>query len=465
MVRGMTARSARRVLARAAAAVVFAALAPSVQALGLLEAYDAALTNDPAYNAARKELEAGEQNRVIGRSYLLPKLSASYSNSRNWLTNTEFSNGKKFASDSRYSSYNGSIVLRQPLFDWEAISRYRYGSAIADASEATFDSRSQEILVRVLLAYTETLFTLDQLTLAVAQKRAYDEQLVANRRLLENGEGTRTDLLETEARAQIADADLINARDEFDNAAQALQALTGIPVTPQEGLVSLPDDFKPVRHNTERLDDWLQRARDLNPELISGRHSLEAARQQTQIQRAGHLPRVNLVGSIGQSESDTVNALNRRYETKAVGIEVAIPLYAGGMVQGSTRQAYANYERAQFELQDRTNQVMLEVRKQYNLYASSMARIGALERAVESATLLITATRKSVAGGLRTNVDVLNAERQMYESRRDLSRARYQFLQASMQLKYAAGTLTQNDMIDMATLFRVPRVGDEIPAR
>ncbi|AQV96493.1 type I secretion protein TolC [Cupriavidus necator] len=446
-------RPARRALALAIG--IAACLASPAHALGLLEAYESALSNDSLYQAAIKEHEAGVLNRTIGRSYLLPTVSASYSDYKNWLHQTDLT--RNLSGDIRYRSYGGQVGLRQSLFNYEAISRYRYGKALANASDATFDGKSKEVLVRVLSAYTDTLFALDQLALAMAQKRAYDEQLVANRRLLEKGEGTRTDVLETEARAQVADADLVSARDTYDNAAHALEAIIGQPVRADYPIDGLPYVFPSPKGSGETLDAWLERAQAQNDVLISARHSLEATRQQVEIQRSGYLPRVDLVASIGQNQSNTINSIDQRYRSKAVGVELTIPLYSGGQVKGSTDQAWANYERARFELDDKTKQVLLEVRKQYNLYEGSVSRIGALRRAVESATLLITATRKSVAGGLRTNVDVLNAERQMYESRRDLARARYQQLQADMQLKYAAGTLTRDDMLDMAARFNEPK--------
>ncbi|MDF3886707.1 TolC family outer membrane protein [Cupriavidus basilensis] len=431
---------------------------PAAHALGLIEAYEAALAHDPVYAAAIKENEAGQLNRTIGRAYLLPTLSANYADYRNWLRQTYLNTRiGDVSQDQRYRSFGGAIALRQPLVNYEGIARYRYGRALAAASTATFSGKSKDVLVRVLSAYTETLFALDQLTLASAQKRAYDLQLSANRKLLEKGEGTRTDVLETHARSDIADADLISARDAFDNAAHALEAITGIPFDEMQGIDGLSEDFRPYQPQAERLADWRELAMTQNDDLVSARHSVEAARQQAEIQRAGFLPRVDLVASLGQNQSNTVNTINQRYATKAVGIEVTIPIFSGGLVKGSMDQAFANYERAQFDLDDRTNRVMLEVRKQFNLHEGSIGRIAALQRAVESASFLIASTRKSVAGGLRTNVDVLNAERQMYESRRDLARARYQYLLASVQLKYAAGTLMPTDIVALAEQFNAPK--------
>lgn len=189
---------------------------------------------------------------------------------------------------------------------------------------------------------------------------------------------------------------------------------------------------------------------------IAERQSVEAARQQLKIVQAGFYPRVDLVANIGKNQSDTFDTIGQRYASKSVGIEVTIPLYSGGMVKASSEQANANYARMQFELQDKTDKVLLDVRKQYNLCVSSLTRIAALQSAVESATLLITATHKSVQAGLRTNVDVLSAEQQLYQAKRDLSRARYQYLLADLQLRHAAGILTAQDLYQMAQWFEPP---------
>jgi protease secretion system outer membrane protein len=165
--------------------------------------------------------------------------------------------------------------------------------------------------------------------------------------------------------------------------------------------------------------------------------------------------------NLGKSQSSTLDTIGQRYLTKSIGVEISIPLYSGGLVRASSEQASANYERTQFELQDKTDNVLLDVRKQYNLCVSSLARIDALQSAVASATALITATQTSVQGGMRTNLDVLTAEQQLYQAKRDLARARYQYLLANLRLEHAAGILTAEDLYTMARWF-VPPHG-EIP--
>ncbi|MDH6147171.1 MULTISPECIES: TolC family outer membrane protein [Paraburkholderia] len=432
-----------------------ALIAPrAAHALGLADVYEAALGHDPVFAGAAKQKEADDANVAIGRSYLLPNLSANYSNYRDATGTTTLGQG---TDQQTYHAYSEGVSLRQSLINFEGIARYRYGKATALAGDATFDDRKQELLVRVLAAYTDTVFAQEQLALAIAQKKAFDEQFAGNEAMFRNGEGTRTDILETKSKAELAQADVADARDNVDNAAHMLEAITGLPASLDvAGLDRLKDSYQPTLPSPPSFDEWRDIALENNAQLIAERHSVEAAQQQVKVVRAGFYPRVDLVASIGKSQSSTVYSIGQRYLTKSVGVEITIPLYSGGLVQASSQQAQANYERAQFELQDKTNNVLLDLRKQYNLCVSSLTRIDALRGAVDSATLQITATRKSVQAGMRTNLDVLTATEQLYQSKRDLARARFQYLQADLQLKRAAGILTPQDLYEMAQWFMPP---------
>jgi len=452
----MPARPRLRSICVAVSIGVALGAANPAHAFGLSDAYEAALGHDPVYAGAMKERDAGDANVAIGRSYLLPTLSANYANSRNTNATTLLGPGGS-SSTTAYQAYTEQVSLRQPLLNYEGIARYRYGKAQALASDATFADRGEDLLVRVLGAYTDTLFALDQVALASAQKTTLEEQLAANGAMFDNGQGTRVDILETRAKAALADADLADARDNLDNAAHTLETVAGLPIALDvQGLDRLSDDYRPTMMSPGSFEQWRDIALDSNAELIAERHSVEAARQQVEIVHAGFLPRVDLVASVGKNQSDTAYTIGQRYLTKSIGIEVTIPLYSGGLVKASSEQASANYERMQFELQDKTNKVLLDVRKQYNVCLSSLTRIDALQRAIESATLLITATRKSAQVGVRTNLDVLTAEEQLYQSKRDLARARYQYLLADLQLKHAAGILSAADLYDMAKWFVPP---------
>jgi protease secretion system outer membrane protein len=452
-----TTRTAPRLRAIALAISLGTALvAPqAANALGLADAYEAALGHDPAFAAAAKQKEADDANVAIGRSYLLPNVSANYSKYRNVTDTTVFGAppDREF-SHQVYGAYSEGLSLRQSLINFEAVARYRYGKATALAGDATFDDRKQELLVRVLAAYTDTVFAEEQLLLATAQKKAFDEQFAGNVAMFSNGEGTRTDILETKSKAELAQADVADARDNVDNAAHSLEALTGLPASLDiAGLDRLKDTYRPALPTPISFDEWREIALENNAQLISERHSVEAAEQQVKVVRGGFYPRVDLVANLGKNQSNTVDIIGQRYLTKSIGVEITIPLYSGGLVQASSQQAQANYERAQFELQDKTDKVLLDLRKQYNVCVSSLTRIDALTSAVESATLQITATRKSVQAGMRTNLDVLTATQQLYQAKRDLARTRYQYLLAELQLKRAAGILTPEDLFGIAQWF------------
>jgi outer membrane protein, protease secretion system len=448
-----------RALHARAALILIVTVAAFVQprhaeALGLVDAYEAALGHDPIFAQAQKQKEADDANRGIGRSYLLPSLSASDSESRQKTNTTNFGQGQTFGTSNVYKAYSREVDLRQPLLNFESISRYRYGKALALQGDATFDDRKEDLLVRVLTAYTDTVFAQEQLSLALAHKKTLDEQLSANQAMFQNGQGTRTDILETVSKSELAEADISDARDSLDNFAHALEVLTGLPTSLDvAGLDRLKDSYTPAMPSPVSFDQWRDIAVESNATLIAERHAVEAAHQQLNIVRAGFMPHVDLVASVGQNQSNTVDVIGQRFLTKTVGVQLTIPLFSGGLVQASSRQAHANYERMQFELQEKTDKVLLELRKQFNTCVSSMRRIDALKSAVDSATLLIEATQKGIQAGQRTNLDLLTAQEQLYQAKRDLTRARYQYLLANLQLKYAAGILTAQDLYQMAQWF------------
>lgn len=425
----------------------------SVQALGLLDAYDLALRNDPTFQAAIQEREAGEENRVIGRAGLLPNLSWSYNNSRNESEVTQSTAVGNVTSDRDYRSYASTLTLQQPLLDYEAYARYRQGSAQALFADERFRGKSQELAVRVLSAYSQALLAQERIELSRAQKRAYVERLQLNERLLKGGEGTRTDVLETQARLSLAQAEEIESLDTQDAALRELEAIVGQPLQIEE-LAPLTRQFDIPPLEPNRFETWREMAMTNNPELKSQHHALDVAEYEVERKRAGHLPKVSLYASSRQTSSDSESSYNQKYDTNSVGIQVSLPLFAGGSVSASTRQAANQLSQAQYELDAQTAKTLIELRKQFNLNTSGAAKVRAYEMAVGSATALVTATRKSVTGGERVNLDVLDAEQQLFTARRDLADARHAYLLARIQLKYFAGLLSEQDLRALAGYFQ-----------
>ena len=424
---------------------------PPAWGLGLLPAYEAALVNDPTYRAALRENEAGQQARVLGRASLLPVISASYSKNRNFADITTNTPGFPERSDARhYNSQSAALQLRQPLIHPEGQARFRQGIAQTQASDAQFRTRSQEVIVRLVGLYAPAQYAEDQLALATAQRDAYAEQGKSNERLFQRGEGTRTDVLETQAKLDLAEAQLLEARDNLQNAREALAAMVGQRITT---LDPLSDQFRVRPMEPVNIDTWQELALNNNPGISAQRSAVEIAREEINKNRAGHSPRLDLVASVAKNESDTINTLNQSANTRSIGVQLNIPLYSGGSVTAATTQAVANFEKARANLDGQTSDVLVELRKQYNLTFSSAARIDAARKALDSATVLVEATQKSVQGGQRTNVDVLNARQQVFEARRELVLQRYNYLLGYLRLRFAAGVLSVSDLRDVAGYF------------
>lgn len=417
----------------------------SAQALDLGDAYALALRNDPTWQGSIAEREAGLENRAIGRAGLLPKLSYRYNRARNDSEVTQRSQFGDVTTQRDYRSYSSTLTLEQPLFDYAAWSDYRRGVAQAALADERYRGRGQELMVRLFGAYSEALFANEQIALAQAQRRTFAEQLTLNERLVKGGEGTRTDVLETQARYELAQAQEIEAGDNLDAALRALQAIIGEPVEVDD-LAPMTGDFRVQPLTPARFEPWRDLAVARNAELASQRHGLEVAEQNIERQRAGHLPSLSAYASKGISSSSSESSYNQRYDTDSIGVQLNVPLFAGGGVSASVRQARAQRDAAGFELDAQLRDTINQLRRQFNLCASGTAKIRAYDLAVKAATALVQATRKSVQGGERVNLDVLDAEQQLFGARRDLAQARHEYLRAWLQLRYLAGVLEAGDL-------------------
>ena len=213
-----------------------------------------------------------------------------------------------------------------------------------------------------------------------------------------------------------------------------------------EDLAPLQASFAQFALQPAAYQAWHELALANNPQLASGRQALEVARFEVQRNRAGHLPRVTAYATSRRTQSDNSNTYDQRYDTNTIGVEVSMPLFAGGAVSASTRQASRTLEQAEYELEGQTRTTLIELRRQYNACVSGAARLRAYGRALSSAQALVQSTRQSVLGGERVNLDVLNAEQQLATTRRDLAQARYDYLLAWVKLHYAAGTLREEHL-------------------
>ncbi len=420
-------------------------------ALNLTQAYDDALQNDPTYRAAMYDNKAGQQDKAIGLSKLLPNVSAFYTT--NWNRAEIATVGVVPPQPTIYPSYEGTnfiLQLRQPLFNLESLAYYYQGIAQTEYSNAQLSVSGQDLIIRLVGAYADAQLAEEQLTLAIAQRDTYAEQREMNNHKFAKGEGTVTDELETQAKYDLSEAQVLEARDNLANTRNALAAIVGQEVNQ---LQPLSDHFQVLPMQPESIEQWKEIALAHNAEIIAGRDALEAAHQEVNKTRAGYAPRLDLVASMNKNTSGSIYTYNENMNYNAVGIEINIPIYSGGYVSATTDQAEANHEKVQAQLDAKISEVMLELHKQYSLALSSVLRIGALERSVKSAQLLVEATKQSIKGGERTNVDLLNAQQGLYQARLDLAKARYEYLLAYLKLRKAAGTLSRSDVRFVTNFF------------
>ena len=316
---------------------------------------------------------------------------------------------------------------------------------------AQFDSQKQEVIFRVVNAYLDVLFKRDLLELARVEHELYVEQRKVNDRMFDKGEGTRTDMLETQARLDVSEAQMLEAEDSLSLSRANLGAIVGAEVDSVDDLVP---EFRVRPGDGQSFEYWKGVAIDTNPDIKTLTYGVEIADQEVRKAYAGHAPRVDAVGTYGKTASDSINTFNQDQKIRSIGIQVNIPFYSGGQTSAAARQAVANREKAKADLQAQTDKVLLELRKDYSVLASSVKRVDALLKSVGSSETLIKATEQSIKGGVRINLDALNAKQQLYTTKRDLAQARYNYLLTSLRMRASVGTLDETDVREMAANFR-----------
>jgi outer membrane protein, protease secretion system len=406
--------------------------------LTLSQAYRAAMEQDATIRAARAATDARRERLPQARSQLLPNVSATLTRNKNHLdSTTPGAGGLPVNDEQRYTSSNRALTIRQPIFRPYQIADYRQAKAqVADAN-AVLDKETQNVAVRVATAYLEALLAQDQLALVRTQKATYTTLLDAARKRFSAGAGVRTDIDDAQAKLDLTTAQELEARQNVDYTRRALQVLVNSPVT---AIAPLDDRrLKLQRPNPDRLEDWTARAELNSPEMRSLVAQREAARHEIDKARSGHLPTLDAVAQWSVSDSDNVTRINSKYDNKAIGLQLNIPIFAGGQVSSQARQAVAELERAEQALEVTRRDLGLRIEREFRGITEGVARVGALEQAVRSSEIMVQSNRRSYEGGSRTLLDIQNAEEQRVSALRDLAQARYQYILARIRLQALAG--------------------------
>lgn len=428
-----------------AGAVVLGIVATPVQALDLVQSYRLALQNDALYQAALAANRAGREAVPQALAQLLPNLSASGSRGKNATdSETPGFGGQILHGHSDYTSANSTISVRQPLYRKYNFAQYEQAKSQEKNADAVLDKDRQDLLVRLSGAYFEALMAQEQLALVLAQKEAYDAQLQSAKRAFTAGVGTRTDIDDAQARYDMGLAQELEARQNVGFTQRQLQVIVNQPVDRLALLDAKRMELLPPVPNN--ADEWIARGEESNAELRALQANVEAARAEVEKARAGHYPTVDLYAQRSKSESDTNYTINSQYLTTAVGVQFNIPIWAGGYVTSQVRQAVANLEKAKQQYEGRRREISQQIRKEFQNVAEGVLKVKALEQAERSADQAVFSNQKGFQAGTRSQVDILNAQQQRMNTRRDLAQARYQYLMARIRLQGLMNSLNEDEM-------------------
>ena len=413
-------------------------------AADLLEVFHTAQANDPVFAAARATRQAGQEKLPQGRALLLPSINLNANSTFNDQT-TQYQGTTPFPSgNNRYNNHGYGVSLTQPLFRQQNWLTYTEAELQVAQSEAQFKVAEQDLILRVAQSYFDVLIAQDSVSLAEAQKTAIAEQLEQAKRNFEVGSATITDTHEAQARHDLTSAQEIAAQNNLEIKRRSLQQL--INTIPKE-LKPLGKGFKLEAPQPADMEKWVDDAQSRNPQLAIAQAAAELAEKEVARNRGGHYPTVDLVanytnnsangGSLGVANDST---------NKSVGVQLNIPLFQGGAINSKWREAEANRERAKQELENSRRTVATQTRQAYLGVVSGIAQVKALQQALISSESVLEASKLGQEVGVRTNLDVLNAQQQLYSTRRDLYQAQYNYLTSQLRLKQAVGSLGENEL-------------------
>lgn len=418
---------------------------PAHAAEDMLDVYEAGLRNDPRFHAARFDYQAALQRVPLARAELLPQISFDVRRSRTDQNILEREEPAFGIGRSRFTTQTWQFQASQPLFRYASWVQLKQAQALVRQAFAVYTAAEQDLILRTAALYLNVLAASDRVTLGEAELAAVGRQLELVRAQRRGGLAPVTDEYEAEARYRSVEADLIDANYAFDDAYQAMRELSGDAVT---AVYSLRGTIPLLPPEPADLNTWVARATEQNLELIARGIAVEVAEQETRRVRAAHLPTLELVASTGNTDvGGAVTGGASNTDTTVVGIQFNVPLYNGGVVQARAGEADMTLGRIKQEKVLQHRVVMRETRGAFQGVISAIERVRALEASQTSQQSAVEGRQRGYRSGVYTLLDVLDSERELFATQRDLARARYEYLLNLLQLKRQAGTLSEDDLL------------------
>ena len=418
----------------------------------LLEIYQRALTYDALLSASRYQNDATKELINQGRSLFLPSITATggydeKDNERKILT-PSISNELLSGTKADFHSYDYSITIRQPLFDYGAFQQYKQIISQTNLSDKQLLQSQQDLIYRVVLIYFETLMARDEIELLQSQKKAVNEQLLESQARFESGLISITDVNEAKTKASLIEAQLISAVQILEVKRQQIKVLTGEEPGKLKGLQAAMN-FVAIDSDMNR---WVSLGLENNLELGIAQDQIKVADYEISIRESDHLPTIDAIASRtrnwdkgGYPYGATENKGIRSY-SDVLGVEINIPIFSGGYTSSRVREAKLLKFKTEEDAEYIKREVELKVKQNFLGLQANYAEIEAYHQALKSAELSLESTQLAFQEGLRNGVEVLVAQQVLFNAKRDLLKSRYNYLIYLISLKQSVGILTASDL-------------------
>jgi len=419
----------------------------SSHAADLISVYRDALSQDPVYASARATYEAAKEASPIARAATLPLIS--FGGNINRVSSESKSAFGNSSND--YTARGYTLSLTQPLFRMQTWIAVDQAGLQVKQAEAVFADAKQNIVTRSAQAYFDVLLAQDNVALSAAQKVAVSEQLAQAKRNFEVGTSTIVDTFEAQARFDLSLSREIADQNDLEIKKNALEQLIGKDAP---SLAKLRDNPTLALPNPADPLQWVRGAEEASPTIAQLRAAFEIAVKEVNRSRAGHYPTLDLTGNYGYNNSPSNTGTPFTNNTASVGLVLNIPIFQGGGTQARIRQSLSLRERATQDLENAKRTVAQNVKTSFFNVTSGAAQVKALEASLVSSKASLDSTLLGKEVGVRTNVDVLNSQQLLFQTRRDLQQARYNTILSQLRLKAAAGRLTEDDLAEVNRLLQ-----------
>jgi len=433
--------------------LALAGLGAPVAAMDLSQAWQMALTSDPSYQAARANYRATIQRMPKARAALLPEIQGSLTGA--YLDNRATGTFGQVFQGSRSA---WTLSLTQPIFNWSAIQSFEQSKLVVASAEIQLQLAYQDLMLRVSESYFSILALQDELEALEAEKRSIAEQLASAKRRFELGDATVTDALEAQARFDLTAANIIGLENELRNAEDELARIIGRQPMAQM-LFPLPYNVALPAPKPNKLNAWSDQAKSANLDVVRAQIQSRIAEYDIQIAKSGHYPSVDLVAS---STSNTVGNSQVRpfYDGRTidntVGVTLSVPIFSGGGINADVVEKAERQQESVYDLEAQRRLSLQRSRQFFNGVRAGLSRVKGLEAAEKSSLSSLKANLTGYEIGVRINLDVLDAQRQLFIIKRDLAAARYSTLLTSLRLRANSGVLSEEDLFALNQLLKPP---------